>query len=429
MLWCPVPDVTCSLLIVDEHGRDLDGADLSIVLGDGPPLLVEDAGSHVTLASKSVAAEITVEVTWRDQSQTRSIEHGPNEERFEFATGRAAPATTDADVHRELTIVDVDSTNWSLDSIQESETTTIGLDPTPQAPALVLMCTANALHSKQLRLDQEMKIIKEGLKNANHRDSAKFEISPQVTFSDVIRNVEDLEPMFLHFSGHSDHWNRLVLEGTDGTPKLVSPPLLAELLEGLPTRPTLVTFATCHSWALAQAAARHVPFAIGFRGRLSDARAPVFSAMLYDRLFSRPKLDVPRAFRSAQLDFEGETPKEQRQSGLFQHPRAETTGPTSPVDPPRPSGDAGTRRKLVHSLAGLLHNPSEAKMTARRAGLEPGLIPQFENPTLFWEAVVTAAYSGKIERGPLALVDEALGLYRYNDTLKALRATLAAQGD
>ena len=199
----------------------------------------------------------------------------------------------------------------------------LGASPTATTtePAVILLCTANAAHpNHRLRLEEELRVIGDALRRARRRDLYAPRMCPAVTFSKLIHELDDHEPGFVHFSGHGDPSGDLVLEGERGEGLLVPPTKLAELLEAAPRQPTLVTFATGHSRALAEAAARHAEFAIGFDGRLDDDSAPSFSAMLYERLASRDEVDVARAFELATSACKAEGHVTVELARLFAHP-------------------------------------------------------------------------------------------------------------
>ncbi len=193
--------------------------------------------------------------------------------------------------------------------------------PTPAKPAVILLCTANAAYvGHRLRLEEELRAIDDALKRSRRRDLYEPHICPAVTFTQVLHELDDHEPTFVHFSGHGDPSGELILKGERSEELFVPPARIAELLEVLPKRPTLVTFATCHSRALAEAAARHADFAIGFEGALDDESAPLFSATLYERLASREPVDVERAFRLAVVACRAEGHETVELARLFAYP-------------------------------------------------------------------------------------------------------------
>ncbi len=200
--------------------------------------------------------------------------------------------------------------------------------PATAPAATILLCTANAVYQDQrLHLEEELRAIIARLKSARLRDAFEPCICPAVNLTTVIQELDDREPAYLHFSGHGDPSGALVLLGERGGEQRVTPEHLAQVLAELHTRPTLVTFATCHSLELARAAARHAAFAIGFEGEIDDESAPLFSAMLYERLASRAPVDIPRAFRLARLACIGNGYETVELARLFERPGREVVVP------------------------------------------------------------------------------------------------------
>lgn len=189
------------------------------------------------------------------------------------------------------------------------------------APQVILLCTANAADPRhRLRLEEELRAIDDALRRARRRDLYVPRMCPAVTFTQVIHELDDHEPAFVHFSGHGARSGELVLKGERSEALKVPPARLEELLAAVRRRPTLVTFATCHSRGLAEAAARHAEFAIGFEGTLADDSAPLFAATLYERLAAREDVDVARAFQLAVLACKAEGHETVARARLFAHP-------------------------------------------------------------------------------------------------------------
>lgn len=175
--------------------------------------------------------------------------------------------------------------------------------PAPaQRPATILLVTANAAHSyPHLALESEQRAILDALARARLRDRYDLRISPAITFPRLIHDLDDQAPRFVHFGGHGDLDGALILRTDTGENHTVKVDELRQLFAMQRVRPELVVFATCFSRDLAAAVAPHVGHAIGFTGPLDDRVAPVFSAVLYERLAAHDPPEIPRAFRLARL--------------------------------------------------------------------------------------------------------------------------------
>lgn len=173
--------------------------------------------------------------------------------------------------------------------------------PTP-TPAEIRLFTANAADPyRQLAIENELRVITDALQRARLRECYDLRISPAITFAQLIHDLDNRAPRFVHFSGHGDATGALILKTADFQDITVTVEHLRQLFAEQRARPDLVVFATCYSRDLAAAIAPHVGHAIGFTGPLADLAAPTFSAVLYERLAAHDPPDIRRAFRLARL--------------------------------------------------------------------------------------------------------------------------------
>jgi CHAT domain-containing protein len=93
----------------------------------------------------------------------------------------------------------------------------------------ILLLSANPTKCSQLRLDEEMREIKEGLKRSKNRDQYSITSAEAVRYRDIHRAILEYEPHIIHFSGHGAGEKGLVFEDESGQIKLVD----AEALSGL----------------------------------------------------------------------------------------------------------------------------------------------------------------------------------------------------
>jgi hypothetical protein len=99
----------------------------------------------------------------------------------------------------------------------------------PSQNRKILLMSANPSGTSQLRLDEEMREIKEGLRRAHMRDRFSIDRAEAVRYRDIHRAILDYKPHIIHFSGHGSGEDGLVFEDEPGQIKLVD----AEALAGL----------------------------------------------------------------------------------------------------------------------------------------------------------------------------------------------------
>ena len=172
----------------------------------------------------------------------------------------------------------------------------------------ILILSANPKGTTQLRLAEEVREIKGGLKRAKRRDQFVIESAEAVRYRDIHRAILDYEPQILHFSGHGigspgqemehDSSERklrpvpeyatesggLVFEDETGHEKLVDTEAIAELFALFSNKLECVVLNACYSQVQAEAIAQHIPYVVGMNKAIGDKAAIEFAVGFYDAL-------------------------------------------------------------------------------------------------------------------------------------------------
>ena len=148
----------------------------------------------------------------------------------------------------------------------------------------ILFLAANPKDTDRLRLDQELRDIAEGLQRAQKRDHFSLEQRLAVRPRDIQRAMLDVDPKFIHFSGHGEGDQGLVFEDEIGNAKLVDGAALAGLFELFANQLTCVVLNGCYSEVQAKAIAQHIPYVIGMNQAIGDKAAIAFAVGFYDAL-------------------------------------------------------------------------------------------------------------------------------------------------
>ncbi|EAW36807.1 AAA-like domain-containing protein [Lyngbya sp. PCC 8106] len=148
----------------------------------------------------------------------------------------------------------------------------------------ILFLAANPKQTNHLRLDQEVKEIQKGLERAKKRSQFNLESRFAVTAREMQRAVLELQPQFVHFSGHGAGENGLVLEDETGQVKFVSAKGLTDLFQLFKTDIECVVLNACYSEIQAKAIAYHIPYVIGMKQQVGDQAAQEFAIGFYDAL-------------------------------------------------------------------------------------------------------------------------------------------------
>ncbi len=147
----------------------------------------------------------------------------------------------------------------------------------------ILILAANPKDTARLRLDEEVREIKEGLRLAKKRELFEIEQREAVRIRDLRRALLDCEPQILHFSGHGEV-DGIVLEDETGKAIVVEPEALAGLFKLFDKQVECVLLNACYSEAQASAINQHIKYVIGMVKEISDRAAIEFAVGYYDAL-------------------------------------------------------------------------------------------------------------------------------------------------
>ncbi|MBD0304394.1 MAG: adenylate cyclase, partial [Tolypothrix sp. T3-bin4] len=95
----------------------------------------------------------------------------------------------------------------------------------------ILLLSANPKKTSQLRLAEEMRDIKEGLRLSENRDQFSISTAEAIRPRDIRRAILTYKPHIIHFSGHGSQEEGLVFEDETGAVKFVDGSALAGLFE------------------------------------------------------------------------------------------------------------------------------------------------------------------------------------------------------
>jgi CHAT domain len=148
----------------------------------------------------------------------------------------------------------------------------------------ILILTANPKGMSQLRLNEELREIKNGLRRAKARDQFLIQSAEALRYRDIRQAILDYEPQIVHFSGHGEGEDGLVFEDGTGKAKLVDAEALAGLFELLTQHVKCVLLNACYSEIQAQAIAQHIDYVIGMSQAIGDTAAIEFALGFYEGL-------------------------------------------------------------------------------------------------------------------------------------------------
>ena len=172
----------------------------------------------------------------------------------------------------------------------------------------VLLLAANPRKTVPLRLDEEVREIEDALRGAKNREQFQLKQKWAVRPIDMRRAVLEFEPHIVHFSGHGDGDNGLVLENESGQAKFISAEALAGMFE-LAEQVECVLLNACYSEVQATAIVQHIPYVIGMNQAVGDRAALEFAVGFYDALGAGRSFE--RAFKEGCISI--------RMAGIEEH--------------------------------------------------------------------------------------------------------------
>ncbi len=169
----------------------------------------------------------------------------------------------------------------------------------------ILFLAANPKDTDRLRLDEEVRAIKERLRLADLRDQFVVEQELAVRVTDLQGFLLRHKPHIVHFSGHGSNAGEIVLEDAVGQSQPVLPWALQSTFAVLKAGIRCVVLNACYSEAQARGIAKSIDCVVGMTRAIGDESAIAFAGSFYQALGYGKTL--PEAFElgCAQIDLEG----------------------------------------------------------------------------------------------------------------------------
>ena len=169
----------------------------------------------------------------------------------------------------------------------------------------ILILAANPKNISNLRLDEEVREIKNILQLSPNREQFQIITESAVRVDDLTRFLSHYQPTIVHFSGHGSGTDGLALEDNSGHIQLVSTQALAKLFDLFQQQVECVLLNACYSQEQADSIHQYIDCVVGMRQAIGDRAAIKFSVGFYIALAALRNYEDCFKTGCASIDLQG----------------------------------------------------------------------------------------------------------------------------
>lgn len=157
----------------------------------------------------------------------------------------------------------------------------------------ILILTANPINTTPLRLNEEVRDIKDCWKRSQQREQFEIIIEQAVRPQELQTALLEHKPYIVHFSGHGGGEQGLALLGDNGEATLIKPDTLRRFFKALQDIFNIdcVLLNACYSEVQAEGIYPYVNYVIGMNQKIGDTAAIKFAIGFYETLFAGESID------------------------------------------------------------------------------------------------------------------------------------------
>ena len=156
----------------------------------------------------------------------------------------------------------------------------------------ILFVASNPKGEKDLKLDHEIRELRQRIRLSNLRDNIEVCEIWAVTIEDLVQSILDIEPHILHFAGHSTVAGIKLHSNTPGKSVIIPTEKLKNVLREFKTTLNCVIFNSCDSLNHAKIISEQIEYCIGYPSVIFDNSAIAFSVGFYSAFASGKDLQT-----------------------------------------------------------------------------------------------------------------------------------------
>ena len=149
----------------------------------------------------------------------------------------------------------------------------------------ILILAANPKTTSWLRLDEEIREIDNGLRVSKNREQFRLITKLAVRQRDFYRAILEHKPQIIHFCGHGEGADGIVLENEIGQSVTMGTEALSRLSKLFAVKGVeCVVLNACYSEVQAKAISQYIKYVVGMNTAIGDKAAINFAVAFYDAL-------------------------------------------------------------------------------------------------------------------------------------------------
>lgn len=168
----------------------------------------------------------------------------------------------------------------------------------------ILVLASNPQGTEQLKLNKEIRLIKDALQEGKHREKFSLEPILEASLGDLQKTIRREKPKIVHFCGHGMSSQGLVLATSSGQKQLLDTQAIADLFKLFANQVECVVLNACYSQFQAAEINQHINYVVGTKKEIRDDAAVAFSKGFYEALFDGETIERAYEFGCNRIQIE-----------------------------------------------------------------------------------------------------------------------------